>query len=278
MAAPPSTQSKPFNYALDKGVKISNNSWGGGGYSQALYDAIKRADSAGHIFLAAAGNAGANNDTTASYPANYDLPNVISVAATDNQDKLANFSNFGSPEVDLAAPGVGIVSTYPDKSYGYMSGTSMATPHVTGVAALIKSQNPSLDDGQIRARILGSVDKLDGLRGKVATGGRLNAASALGARTSEITFAPSARVMKFGQRIRLSGKLVSEGDPLGDRSIILQHLPAEASRFSNVGEATTAADGTYVLRGVKPSKNTNYRALFGGKPHGWSVSIAEQRQ
>ncbi|HET7478562.1 MAG TPA: S8 family peptidase [Rubrobacteraceae bacterium] len=173
-----------INYAVNKGVKISNNSWGGGGYSQALYDAIKNADVAGHLFVTAAGNGGAdgvgdNNDTTANYPSNYNLSNIISVAATNNKDTLASFSNFGATSVDLAAPGVDIVSTYPESGYGYMSGTSMATPHVTGVAALLKSQDPALDDASLRSRILGSVDKKDSLQGKVATGGRLNAAAAL---------------------------------------------------------------------------------------------------
>ena len=185
-----------INYAVNKGVKISNNSWGGGGYSQALYDAIKNADAAGHLFVAAAGNGGTdgvgdNNDTTPSYPASYNLPNVISVAATNNKDTLGSFSNFGTTSVDLAAPGVDIVSTYPEGGYGFMSGTSMAAPHVTGVAALMKSREPGLDDAQMRSRILGSVDKKDVLQGKVATGGRLNAAAALAGSTTAQAPAPA---------------------------------------------------------------------------------------
>ncbi len=93
-----------LNYAVNKGVKISNNSWGGGGFSQALYDAINRADTAGHLFVAAAGNDGVNNDTTAHYPSSYTSANIISVAATDSKDALASFSNYGSSSVDLAAP------------------------------------------------------------------------------------------------------------------------------------------------------------------------------
>ncbi len=253
-----------INYAVDKGVKISNNSWGGGGYSQALYDAIKRADSAGHLFVAAAGNAGANNDTTSSYPANYDLPNVISVAATNNKDNLASFSNFGAKNVDLAAPGVDIVSTYPENNYGYMSGTSMAAPHVTGVAALIKSQNTSLDDAQMRSRILESVDKKDNLQGKVATGGRLNAASALGIRTTDLGLATSRNATTFGKGIELSGKLSAEGEPLGGRTVRLQQRPEGASRFSNVERTTTASNGTYSFSGIRPDKNSYYRAVFTG--------------
>ncbi len=253
-----------INYAVDKGVKISNNSWGGGGYNQALYDAIKNAGAAGHLFVAAAGNDGSNNDTRASYPASYDLPNIISVAATDNNDTLASFSNFGAKSVDLAAPGVDVVSTYPDRRYAYMSGTSMATPYVTGVAALIKSQNPALDAARIRSRILESVDKKANLQGSVATGGRLNAASALGARTSDLTLTTSSRTMKFGQRTRLSGKLDAEGKPLGGQAVILQRRPVGASSFDKVGQVTTMADGTYSLAGVKPDESTYYRAVFSG--------------
>jgi thermitase len=128
-----------LNYAVANGAKISNNSWGGGGYSRALLDAIQRADAAGHLFVAAAGNAGEDNDSSPSYPASYETPNVVSVAATDDRDALAPFSNFGATSVDLAAPGVNILSTLPGNRYGSYSGTSMATPHVTGVAALIKS-------------------------------------------------------------------------------------------------------------------------------------------
>ena len=169
-----------INYAVAEGMDISNNSWGGGGYSQALRDAIARADASGHIFIAAAGNGGAdgvgdNNDANPSYPANYDVPNVVSVAATDDTDAPASFSNFGATTVDLAAPGVNILSTLPKNGYGRYSGTSMATPHVAGVAALIKSQEPGLDDGQIKAQLLQYVDKKASLQGKVATNGRLNA-------------------------------------------------------------------------------------------------------
>jgi len=167
-----------------EGIDISNNSWGGSGRSQALEDAIKRADAAGHIFLAAAGNGGAdgvgdNNDATPQYPASYNVPNIVAVAATDDEDRLASFSNFGATTVDFGAPGVGILSTLPGNSYGRFSGTSMATPHVSGVAALIKSQNPGLDDAQIKAQLLQYADEKASLQGKVATNGRLNALGAV---------------------------------------------------------------------------------------------------
>lgn len=174
-----SDAAEAIDYAIAEGADISNNSWGGSVYSQTLRDAISRADAVGHLFVAAAGNDGANNNKRPYYPASYNLPNIISVASSDNRDALSSFSNFGASSVDLAAPGSSIVSTLPGDGYGSFSGTSMATPHVAGVAALLEGQNPDLDDAQLKSRILGSVDKKSGLARKVATGGRLNAANAL---------------------------------------------------------------------------------------------------
>lgn len=169
-----------INYAVAEGMDISNNSWGGGGRSQAVQDAITRADNAGHIFIAAAGNGGSDgvgddNDATPNYPSGYAVPNVVAVAAADDTDRLASFSNFGANSVDLAAPGVDILSTLPGNRYGRYSGTSMATPHVAGVAALIKSQQLGLDDAQVKNQLLRYVDPKPSLQGKVATDGRLNA-------------------------------------------------------------------------------------------------------
>ena len=165
-------------------MDISNNSWGGVGRSQVLEAATRRADNAGHIFITAAGNGGwggvgDNNDATPHFPSSYDVPNVVAVAATDDTDRLASFSNFGAATVDLAAPGVGILSTLPGNSYGRYSGTFMATPHVAGVAALIKSREPSLDDAQVKAQLLQYANGKASLQGKVATDGRLNALRAL---------------------------------------------------------------------------------------------------
>ncbi|NPA06412.1 MAG: S8 family serine peptidase [Chloroflexi bacterium] len=166
----------------DNGVAIiaTNNSWGGGGYSQALYDAIYGSLTRGILFIAAAGNESTNIDERASYPAAYDLPNVISVAATDAGDYLTSFSNWGKRNVDLGAPGLNILSTLPGNNYGSYSGTSMAAPHVTGVAALTKAYIPTASAEQIRNRILLGVDTPVGdLADRVMTGGRLNAANTL---------------------------------------------------------------------------------------------------
>ncbi|MGE0725573.1 MAG: S8 family serine peptidase, partial [Alphaproteobacteria bacterium] len=173
-----------LNYAVANGAKISNNSWGGGDYSQALKDAIDAAGAADHLFVAAAGNNGRDIDALPAYPAAYDAANVISVAATDDEDKLASFSNYGAVNADLAAPGVSILSTYRG-GYGFMNGTSMATPHVTGAAALVWAENPSLTAVEVKQILLDTVDPLAALAGKVATGGRLNLDAALAAAAGE---------------------------------------------------------------------------------------------
>jgi len=181
-----------LNYAVGKGVRVSNNSWGGGGYSQSLYNAIQNASNlVGHLFVAAAGNGGSdgigdNTDISPYYPSSYDLDNIISVAATDNQDRLADFSNFGTTSVDLGAPGVDIVSTE-RSSYYWSSGTSMATPHVTGVAALIFDLNPNFTNTDVKDLILNTTRPIDALNGKTLTGGVVNAYAVLAGGESSTT-------------------------------------------------------------------------------------------
>ncbi len=160
-------------------VRVINASWGGGGFSSAMQTAIQAANDAGIMFVAAAGNSGTNNDAVAQYPANYSPPNVISVAASDQNDQLASFSCYGATTVDLAAPGVSIYSTLPNNRYGYYSGTSMATPMVSGVAALAWAYKPNASVADIRNAILQGVDKVSSLSGKVASGGRLDAYNTL---------------------------------------------------------------------------------------------------
>lgn len=163
-----------IDFATENGAVIMSNSWGGGGKSQAMEEAVKRASEKGILFVAAAGNSSSNNDSRPTYPASYDLPNVLVVAATDKDDVLASFSNFGIKTVHVAAPGVKILSTTPNNNYEAFSGTSMATPHVSGVAALLKSAYPQLQATELKALILESVEKIDGLSQKVSTGGRIS--------------------------------------------------------------------------------------------------------
>lgn len=174
-----------INYAIERkkagvNVRVISASWGSTAYSKALEDAIRAAGEQGILFVAAAGNDGTSNDKRPHYPSNYNLPNVISVAATDRNDNLASFSNFGVKTVHIAAPGKDIISTWLKDSYRDASGTSMATPQVSGVAALILALEPNITVEKLKDRLLKSVDKIDSLNGKVSSGGRLNAVKALG--------------------------------------------------------------------------------------------------
>ncbi len=163
-------------YAEKRGAFVTSNSWGGGQFSQAIHDAFAQSKA---LHIAAAGNDGQNNDAKPSFPASYDLPNMISVGASDRLDNPSWFSNTGRMSVDLFAPGEEIYSTLPGGAFGVKSGTSMATPHVTGVAGLIASALPQLSTDQVKARLLYSTDPISGIANLAVTGGRLNAAKAL---------------------------------------------------------------------------------------------------
>lgn len=170
---------KAIEYAVTIGADLTSNSWGGGGFSETMKAAIADALKADQLFVAAAGNEGSNNDITAEYPSGYALPNVISVAATDRNDQLAGFSCYGEKTVDLAAPGVDILSTIPNGGYSLLSGTSMATPHVAGAVALVKAVYPEKSALEIKDRILKGADSIVAMSGKSTTGGRLNVYNAI---------------------------------------------------------------------------------------------------
>jgi len=161
-------------YAVDNGAHILSNSWGGDDFSQGLEDAISYANDHDVLFVAAAGNDGRDTDVSPHYPSSYDVPNVLAVAATDHNDAKPSWSNYGLTSVDLGAPGVDTLSTEPGNSYGYKSGTSMATPHVSGAAALVKGYNPGLSALDIKSLIMDSVDPVASMAGRTVTGGRLN--------------------------------------------------------------------------------------------------------
>ncbi len=173
---------RAIDYARSMGAKVMNASWGGPDDSKALEEAIARS---GMLFVAAAGNSGSDNDDRPAYPASYELDNVVSVANSTQSDSLATRSNYGSCSVDLAAPGTGIVSTVPGGGYASSNGTSMASPHVAGVAALLAARNAGLSPLEIKARLMDSVDKVPSMAGKSMTGGRLNAQKALDSTASK---------------------------------------------------------------------------------------------
>jgi subtilisin family serine protease len=205
---------KAYGYAVRSGARIVNLSLGGDQTSRAEIDAIASAPNV--LFVAAAGNDAADNETTPSYPCNHALANVICVAASDRSDGLATFSNYGSTTVDLAAPGVAIVSTWPGNDYRLLGGTSMATPHVAGAAALLLARAPAASVGDLRRALLESVDRREGLARRTVTGGRLNVAAAIGALDA------------------LTGRQTSGGGPVADS-------PAEPAQPSQPTPAPESA-------------------------------------
>ena len=165
-----------IDYAIKAEVDIMSNSWGGGKYSEALKEIIQRASDAGIIFVAAAGNKSNNTDDEPHYPSNYDVPNVVSVAALTAQNKIAKFSNYGPNTVDIGAPGKKINSTVNNNKYKVFSGTSMAAPHVVGALGLLISQNGRMDHKKMLERLMATAEPVPTIRGKVkALSGSLNA-------------------------------------------------------------------------------------------------------
>ncbi len=212
---------KAVNYAVmmkQRGVNIRvlSNSWGGGGYSQAMEDAIRAANTNNILFVAAAGNSTSNNDNTPNYPSNYNVPNVLAVAAIDHNGLLASFSSYGRYTVDLAAPGVNIYSTVKGGGYASYSGTSMATPHVSGVAALVLSQTPGYTPAQLKDQLMSTVKLRSNLTNYMVAGGVISAKRALNANGNR----PPALSIIANQTISRSADTVtvplSASDPDGN--------------------------------------------------------------
>lgn len=201
-----------IDYAVENGARVINASWGGAPYSKALEDAIVRANNAGAVVIVAAGNEGIDNDIQPSYPASYTLPNMVTVAATNKRNRLAAFSNYGTGSVDIAAPGVDILSNVADR-YESWSGTSMATPHVSGIAALLAAHRPDADPIEVADAIRRGAKPVRRLENKLVTGGVANAVRSLLAIdqpnidfTSPDLLAPSRfRLRSPGRVVRVAG-------------------------------------------------------------------------
>lgn len=229
-------------YAAANGARVTNNSWGGGGYDQPLYDAIKLAQDAGVLTVAAAGNNASDSDLYPLFPAAFDLPGIISVAASTASDGLAFFSNWGKVSVDLAAPGESILSTVPTATwlgdpsgYLYLNGTSMASPHVAGAAALLLAQNSTRNAMGVKQLLMQTVDSRPEFAGKLASNGRLNLNNAINCDPSKVSVAIGEPANGFYVRQNVARKISavvgSCGETLPDAIV--------AASFSN-GEATLA--------------------------------------
>ncbi|MGD0900089.1 MAG: S8 family serine peptidase [Thermoguttaceae bacterium] len=230
-------------------VCVANASWTSGTYDPALDAAIAAAGNAGILFVTAAGNSGANNDISPQYPANDRLPNVIAVAASDRNDRLAAFSDYGAATVDLAAPGVSIYSTLPGNSYGTLSGTSMATPQVSGVAALCWALNPNATVAQVRSAILAGVDKVPSLSGKVVSGGRLDAYNTLRLIATTLTPTPAITSLQAnpgavpaGGTVALAAQGVSETG--GTIAGVSFYQDTDGNGLWDSGDRLTGSTGT----------------------------------
>lgn len=214
-------------------LRVLNASFGGSEFSQALVDSIAAAQSEDILFVAAAGNAGVNIDGSPHYPAGHDVANIVAVAATTSTDGLANFSNYGASKVDLGAPGNAILSTTPNNSYTTLNGTSMAAPHVSGVAALMLSLHPTLPVSVLKAKLLETVDPVASLAGKTVTGGRLNAQRALAAigpatPSFHLTVEPGTATVVQGNSAQLTVAVTPTNGFTGNVTLSVASTPALA--------------------------------------------------
>src|SRR3989449_193010 len=224
-------------------VRVLSHSWGGGQFPQALLDEINRANANDMLFVAAADNAISKNDVIPHFPSSYNAPNVVAVAATDNTDSLAFFSNFGPASVHLGAPGMDVLSTTIGGNYAYFSGTSMATPHVSGAAVLVLSKC-ALNTASLKTLLLNNVDPIPSLAGRTVTGGRLNVNKAIRACAAPATpdcalsAAPASRTVAQGGSTTYTANISRLGGFTGGVTFSVTGLPAGATGTFNPNPAT----------------------------------------
>lgn len=255
-----------LNHGVD--IKATNNSWGGGGYSETLRAAIQSGGDAGILFIAASGNDGGNADSAPMYPAAYDLDVIVSVASTDRNDNMSGFSNYGATSVDLAAPGSAILSTVPGASYATFSGTSMASPHVAGAAALLWSVNPDITALEMKAILMDSGDALPALEGKTVSGKRINLVNAMveadPTPSFKLALTPRTQQITAGGAAQYTLNIGNVADWMGDVVLSVDVQPA----LDGVSlSATTAQPGQSLTLDVTTSAETawgNYQFTITG--------------
>ncbi len=253
-------------------IRVLNSSWGGTGASTALRDAIKNALAADILFVCAAGNESANADAVLFYPACYEVPNVVSVGSTMRGDYPSGFSNYGKKNVDLFAPGSDILSTVPNNSYANYSGTSMASPHTAGLAALIASAYPELSALGLKARLLGSTVDVDSLRNLCLTNGRINALRALRSDATPPATVSDLRVVSASQStVVLNWTAVGDDGSSGRASYYDIRWSLNPITAQNFDGATAISDArlpmapgtpeTAIVRGCFAPGSTIYAAM-----------------
>jgi subtilisin family serine protease len=259
-----------FAVMKDSGVNLvaTNNSWGGTGFSQSLSDAIETHRQRGILFIAAAGNSASDNDGLPHYPSNYYLPNIISVASTTSTDQMSGFSDFGRWTVHLGAPGSGILSTTPGNNYQTFSGTSMATPHVTGAAALLKAQDPSRDWRAIKNLLISSGDAIGSLTGATISSRRLNVHKAMTCSDSAVygRVQPVGRTAHAdpGQSLILAALNINCANPNGALSaLVLPGAQTVALLDNGSGFDQVAGDGIYT--GSFVPSGSDIKVIFPGE-------------
>jgi hypothetical protein len=236
--------------ARGENVRVTSNSWGGGGYDPGLELAIRESGERGILFVAAAGNSSSDNDLFPAYPASYPLDTIVSVAASTSSDELAYFSSYGATTVDLAAPGDGILSTWPGAQYATLSGTSMATPHVSGVVTRLFAANPGALPADVKTLLLASVDPIPAFAGRMVSGGRLNAANSdCSPGDIRLALSPGAGFqLRLGQSATVRASLRDCMTPIVGATVAVSFDTGEAPislRDDGIAPDTTANDGAY---------------------------------
>lgn len=260
-------------------VRILSNSWGGLSFSKALLDEINKANENDILFVASAGNDALNSDINPHYPASYNTPNMIAVAATDNRDALASFSTYGPTSVHLGAPGVNILSCYPGSNYTTLSGTSMAAPHVSGVAALILAKTPSLTTAQVKSAILDNTDPISSLSGKTITGGRLNAARAVGAPLGPdytILVNPGTRIISRGASATYTLTVTPSNGFSDPVTLAVTGLPSGTAGTFSPNPATTTSTLSITTSDSTPLGSSQFAitGTSGAHIHSTSATLA----